>query len=164
MGWHGVRITKYDPGLRDERGAFTGDDWTSVSDVGESFAGEVLTFAHYVAIEGRHVEAVATFLEEAGVERLTLAGVELVPDWADGVPGFREGDSLDRLGALDRLRLMLREEMSARLEAPTLYCHVGYDYYLYVGTTTPCPRSVGAAREVGLFVDEDFVSPQLESA
>jgi hypothetical protein len=38
-----LRVTKYDPALRDERGGFTGDDWTSVSDVGGLFSGRVLT-------------------------------------------------------------------------------------------------------------------------
>jgi hypothetical protein len=42
-----LRVTKYDPALRvGGRGAFTGDDWTSVSDVGRTFDGVVLTLGY----------------------------------------------------------------------------------------------------------------------
>jgi hypothetical protein len=32
------RVTKYDPSKRDENGRYMGDDWTSVSDVGQIVA------------------------------------------------------------------------------------------------------------------------------
>ena len=38
-GMSGYRISKYDPWLRDERGYFTGEDWTSFSDIGKEYLG-----------------------------------------------------------------------------------------------------------------------------
>jgi hypothetical protein len=37
-----LRVTKYDPTLRvGRRGGFTGDDWTTLSDVGGTFGGRM---------------------------------------------------------------------------------------------------------------------------
>lgn len=108
------------------------------------------------------MEALAAFLGEAGIDSVGVVGVEVVPGWAAGLEGFREGDRIPRLRALDHCRLLLREELSCRLETPEFYCHVGYDYYMYVGARVPCPESVAHAREIGLFVEAGFRSPQLE--
>jgi hypothetical protein len=35
-----LRVTKFDPALRDARGAFTGDDWTSVATSAAGTAGD----------------------------------------------------------------------------------------------------------------------------
>ena len=71
-----LRVTKYDPALRDERGAFTGDDWTSVSDVGGTFGGKLLTLHRYLDVEAQHLQVVAAFLDEAGVEAMHVRGPE----------------------------------------------------------------------------------------
>lgn len=55
---------------------------------------------------------------------------------------------------------MLRELGFCRLDGgPTTYVHVGYDFYLYLGGIVECGRTLDLARDVGLFVDQDFVSP-----
>lgn len=41
------------------------------------------------------------------------------------------------------------------------HIHVGFEYYMYVGSNHACPRSVKRAGDLGLFVHEDFPSPQL---
>jgi hypothetical protein len=45
---HCYRVTKYDPALRTESGAYTGDDWTMFSQIGEAFGGVRLTRATYL--------------------------------------------------------------------------------------------------------------------
>jgi len=45
------RVTKYDPSLRDARGAYSADDWTSVTDIGHAFGGVTLTDTEYQRIE-----------------------------------------------------------------------------------------------------------------
>lgn len=42
------------------------------------------------------------------------------------------------------------------------YIHVGWDYYVYVGSDRPCDRSVKLARQLGLFIHQPFESPHLE--
>lgn len=40
-----------------------------------------------------------------------------------------------------------------------MYIHVGYDYYLYLGGDVSCPQTVGLGRDVGLFIETNFLSP-----
>jgi hypothetical protein len=153
---YAYRVTKYDSTLRDERGAFTGDDWAAISDIGETFGGTRLSLAEYLAVEARHLVAVASFVEESGVSSLIAQGVENA-----GVDfPLREGMRLSALEAVDVVRLLLRERGWCRLDEPDrFYVHVGWDYYVYIGSHQACERSVGLARELGLYVDLDFPSP-----
>jgi len=60
---------------------------------------------------------------------------------------------------------MLREEGWCRLvDGERFFVHVGWDYYVYIGSDRTCDRSVAAAEGLRLFVDRDFVSPYLEGS
>jgi hypothetical protein len=150
-----LRVTKYDPGLRDQRGAFTEDDWTSVSDVGGIFNGRVLTLSEYLDVENRYLRVVAAFLEAAGVESLVASDVE-----SHGARWWpQEGESLSPLAVVDVVREMLRERGFCRLAGPRgVYVHVGDDYYLYVGGDVDGAAALDAVARAGLFADE-FRSP-----
>jgi hypothetical protein len=146
-----LRVTKYD--RDDPRYA---EDWTSVSDVGDTFFGKVLTLERYLEVEASHLRVVAAFLEEAEVETTVVRAPERYD--AHWWPG--EGDSLSRLETADVVREMLRERAWCRLEGPRdTYVHVGYDYYLYLGGNVSCGRTIALSRDIGLFVDSDFLSP-----
>jgi len=67
------RLSKYNPDLRDERGAYTVDEWTAASDIGRDFAGAPLTVQDYLASETAHVEAIQSFMAELGLDALELA-------------------------------------------------------------------------------------------
>jgi hypothetical protein len=151
-----LRITKYDPALRDEFGAFTGDDWTAVSDVGGTFNGEVLTLHKYLEVEARYLRVVAAFLAEAGVQAMKALDVEFYGAcwWP------KPGESLAALETVDVVREMLRERGFCRLAGPCdVYVHVGYDYYLYLGGDVSCEKTLHVAADASLFVDERFTSP-----
>jgi hypothetical protein len=105
------RVTKYDPALRDESGAFVGEDWTSVSEIGTSVAGKQLTLARYLDVEARHLIAVAGFLDESGVEAVRVDGL-----YQDG-PRYSNGQQLRPLEAIEAVRLNLREQLDCGLEA-----------------------------------------------
>lgn len=153
------RLTKYDPAMRDDRGAFTGDDWTMFGQIGETFDGLRLTFPTYLEVEGRHLVVLASFMDESHISSVTAEGVEN----AAGTFRVNEGAELSPVEAIEAVRQMLREEGWCRLvDDDRFYLHVGWDYYLYVGTDTPCARSVALAHEKGLFVDENFPSPYLQ--
>jgi hypothetical protein len=70
------RVTRYDPALRDARGAYIPVTWTAFGDIGRRFEGAVLTEDEYMCAEDAHVSAATSFMEEAGVERLTMVDVE----------------------------------------------------------------------------------------
>jgi hypothetical protein len=153
---HRYRLTKYDPKLRDERGAYIGDDWTMCSQIGESFGGVRLTLPRYLDVEAQHLVAVASFIEESGTTSLTAQGVE------DGDGTFRvvEGQQLAAIEAVEAVRQVLRDEGWCRLvDGDRFYIHVGWDYYLYIGSQLSCEVSAELAEQRGLFVDRDFPSP-----
>ncbi|NUT56621.1 MAG: hypothetical protein HOQ03_11665, partial [Thermoleophilia bacterium] len=70
------RVTKYDPAQRDASGAFTGEDWTALSDVGKSFNGEQLSLSTYLDMEATHLVVVASFLDESATSLVVAEGVE----------------------------------------------------------------------------------------
>lgn len=145
------RVTKYDPALRDERGRFTDDTWTSIADIGASYDGEQLTLEEYERVEASYLAAARAFADEAGVTELEVRSVDHGPrDLTEG-----ELASIDR--AIEILRLMLREEAICTLEALTndFVLHVGFDYYMYIGAAQPCPHAVALATSNGLFVEPD---------
>lgn len=151
-----LRVSKYDLALRDERGAFTGDAWTSVSDVGDIFGGEVLTLHRYLEVESHHLQVVATFLAEAETDHTMVRDPERYEARCWPVDGKR----LTRLESVDLVREMLRERGFCRLEAHRdVYIHVGHDYYVYMGGNVSSEQTRLAAAQVGLFVDPQFVSP-----
>ncbi|MGO1070818.1 hypothetical protein [Lysobacter sp. CA199] len=152
---HEYRITKYDPALRDDSGAYLGEAWTSIGDIGRSFDGVVLTEAEYRRVEAAYVDTAVEFLHEAGVAALTVRGLE---NHRDAPIAFGEGAALPLEQVGDWLRRMLREQFWCRLESDDAFVHVGYDYYLYVGVAGPCPRALRSAAGRGLFV-EAFASP-----
>jgi hypothetical protein len=148
------RVTKYDPALRDERGAFTGHDWISIKDVGCSFDGVTLTQARYEEVERAYVNAALAFLQEAGVTTLRVENLE-----SNRVKNldFKEGEAL----SLDRVReaipRLLRGEFWCRLQGAEEFIHIGWDYYMFIGVPHPCPAARAFATTLGLYV-KDFPS------
>lgn len=149
------RVTKYDPAFRDSSGWYVRDEWTSVSDVGRTFGGKVLTKDEYQRVEDAYVAAALSFLRESGQVSLTVQGLENHRQYATDIA---EGSELRPEQIEKVVRLLLREEFWCRLEGSRCFLHTGYDYYLYVGVARPCPESLALAKSLGLFVEE-FPSP-----
>jgi hypothetical protein len=62
------------------------DDWTSVSDIGKSFGGEVLSAEKYLRVEQAYVDVVFAIYSEAGTPILHARDVSVV-DLATSLPG-----------------------------------------------------------------------------
>ncbi|WP_345696130.1 RNA-binding protein [Kitasatospora terrestris] len=156
------RVTKYDPADRDERGHYTGplDCW---SDEGP--------------VEAAYLETVAAFARAAGIDRLTVRdpglsgpvhfGLGPLLD-GHGLSGlfpepaaFHDGAEVDLATAVELVRVMLRESGAwCRLEADErFFVHVGYDLYMYIGTTGPYEPGMRRAQELGLFPEPLAESP-----
>jgi small subunit ribosomal protein S1 len=161
MQW--FRVTKYDPGLRTGPGdSYPREEWTSMSDIGRCFDGHVLDRAEYLGVESAYLDAVRAFAAEAGAGSLLIRGLE----WhaTTGVAGYREGQRVPIAQAVEVVRGMLREgPLWCRLEDDDrLVVHVGYDYYLYIGTRRVTDGTLGRVRESGLFVEPGWTSPYLD--
>jgi hypothetical protein len=152
------RVTKYDPARRDVSGAYPTDDWTSHSEIGQSFGGDTLTEGRYVAVESAYIESAAAFLKEAGVRELEVVGLDNA-----GARSPPEGAVIPVERVPVVLRSLLREEYWCKLESKSAFIHVGWDYYMYIGVLKPCPLAESIAQSRGLFV-EQFRSPYAEPA
>jgi hypothetical protein len=131
------------------------DEWTSFSDIGQSFAGVLLTEREYQRVENAYATVAVAFMQEAGVTSLTVNGMENhaclpLPFSDSAVLGPTEIDSV--------VCQLLRAEFWCRLESIGGFIHVGYDYYMYLGVSALCPKAEALAHQLGLFV-ETFKSP-----
>jgi hypothetical protein len=153
------RVTKYDPRKRDTEGRYLVEEWTRYSQVGQVIAGRALTIQEYSQIEAAYVRAAMNMISECGVAAPTIRDLQNCaprrPDSFEPREGARiSGDSLNKA-----LKGLLREELWCRLEDEQgAYIHVGWDYYMYIGTPCEPSASIEAVRADGLFV-ESFESP-----
>ncbi len=157
------RVTKYDPADRDEHGSYTGAE-ESVSDHGP--------------VEAAYLQAVAAFAEDTGVHQLTIRephiaghvhfGLEppieghgLAGLFPPDLTGFHDGAQVPVAVGLQLVRAMLRDNgVWCRLEVEDVFAvHVGWDQYVYVGTSDPCERALSCTRELGLFPERLEASP-----
>ena len=148
------RVTKYNPAFRDANGCYMLDEWTSFGEIGDSFAGVVLTAEQYQRVEDSYIASALRFLHDSGQTSLTVEGLEE----HRGKSEFREGQAINtnQLGRI--IRRILRNEFWCRIVGQGCFLHFGYDYYLYVGVPHECPESIELAQNLGLFV-ESFPSP-----
>ena len=94
------------------------------------------------------------FRGEAGLPDIFALNVE---DHRNlGAPTEGLSISSDRLPVL--CRAMLREEYWCRIEGDDFFIHFGYDFYMYLGASSPCEHSLDYARSLGLF-PESLISP-----
>jgi hypothetical protein len=144
------RVSKYNPALRDSSGAYTVEEWTSVSDIGRSFDGVNLTQAEYQRVESAYVSAALAFLGESGVSELKVQELE-------NPQGLRleieEGSTLPLERAAEVIRALLREEFWCLLKAEGGSVHMGYDYLMSIRVPRRCPAAEKATVENGLFVE-----------
>lgn len=145
------RVTKYDPALRDERGYYTGDEWTHFAQVGTRCDGALLTMAEYERVESTYLDAALAFVEEAPMPVLFARGVER---GESAKPALREGDSISTERLRTVIQGILREEYCCRLEGPGCYIHFCWDYYMFIGAPRDCPKARALAHSLGLFVEE----------
>lgn len=159
----GYKITKYDLSWYGEAGSYRKDEWTSLSDVGETFNGVEFTTAEYENVENSYLAAIKIFAGSAGIDRLRVCDVEIRddnPKWR-----LRNGQYVSLSFAVEICREMLREgTIWCRLEeGEDFYVHIGYDYYMYIGVNASADlrRAVHSVRQLGLFVQENWLSPYL---
>jgi hypothetical protein len=156
---HQYRVTKFDPANRGSAGRYLVEDWCLHSQIGKTFGGILLTEAEYLRVESAFIATALDFYSEAGQPDIFAIGVE--DHKTRGAPPEGLLVSADRLPVL--CRAMLREDYWLRIEGDDFFIHFGWDFYMYLGASTPCERSLDKARSLGLF-PEPFVSPYLPAS
>ncbi|WP_329405971.1 S1 RNA-binding domain-containing protein [Streptomyces sp. NBC_00704] len=157
------QVTKYDPADRDHHGRYAGTEDTT-SDHGP--------------VEAAYLQAVAAFAEDSCVDQLAIREPELAgfvhfglepPVDGDGLAGlfpagpagFHDGALVPIGVGLELVRAMLRDNGAwCRLEVEGEFTvHVGWDQYLYLGSSRPCEAALTRTRALGLFPQRLDASP-----
>ncbi|MFE5326142.1 RNA-binding protein [Embleya sp. NPDC056575] len=158
------RVTKYDPADRDERGQYIGTV-DSDSDRGP--------------VESAYLRAVAAFIEDTDIDHLAVREPQISSDLVDfgaeptpeghgpaglfppGLAGFHDGARVSLTLGLELVRAMLRGDgVWCRLEVEGAFTvHVGWDQYVYIGSSEPCEEALVRTREFGLFPERLDASP-----
>jgi hypothetical protein len=166
------RVSKYDPAKRNELGHYTNlSEWTSISDVLNQ-ADKQATYADYEQVEGAYVAAVSAVMREKEIACLQVSGLELytTPEDFDGykktgrlrnmdidfekdLKALRNGMQLSFPQLNKIIRLILRETVWMVLVHNNLEVRFGYDYYMYLKTTTLTPATLQQIQDMGLFAE-----------
>lgn len=169
------RITKYDQSQRNESGAYIGPSaWTCYSDVGETFDGEVLTIEEYLRVESAYIGAAIKLFEESGLPYLRFTRMQ-AHEWqkeemrTEGYPlydpVFETIEFTEDAIVLPKhmptvLKMIFRGFADASLEwRHKFYVHIGWDFYMYVGTNKADEGTVDAVHSTGLYVERNYPSP-----
>jgi hypothetical protein len=156
------RLTKYSPEKRDQAGNYLEDEWTSFSDIGKTFDNKVFMEKEYYQVEDAYISVIMSFLDEAGIDKLSLTYLENTQGYQEPKLKIQVGREYT-LQEVERLfRLVLREAIWGKFEGQSkAYVHFGWDYHMYLGLPVHCPNALSYAKEKSLFV-EPFVSPYLD--
>ena len=163
------RITKYDPKKRNSKGWFLEDTWISYGDIGRVYQEEVLTYDEYLRVETLYINAIVQFMTSLNVSHLQVKYLENhgsinedpSVDKAEVmfVNALKENDLLSLAQVKMASKLILREYFWCKLISKhTMFVHFGYDYYMYIGSSSECKDTLQTIKESGLYV-EDFESP-----
>lgn len=169
------RVTKYDQSQRDENGTYIGPSaWTCYSEAGQTFDGIVLTLEECLRIESAYITTAIKLFKESGLPYLRLTRVN-APKWqkedlrSEGPPlydpifeeiNFTE-DAIVLLKNMPTvLQMIFRGFADASLEwRDKFYIHVGWDFYMYVGTDKALTDKDDAIQSESIYVEENYPSP-----
>ena len=172
---HQYRITKYDPGNRDENGAYLVDDWTCASDIGRKFQGKELTTADYLRMEDKYIRAMLNFFDASGLPHLRVTCLEKrfagesiaqikttqleLCDPAIVNMVLQEDQQAARNEVELICRMVLRNIIWCKLEfAGQFFVHFGWDFYMYIGMASDLSGAAEQTAADDLFV-ESLTSP-----
>ena len=164
------RITKYNPKYRDLSGAYKKDEWTSYSDIGATFANEILSAKEYLNIENAYVRSISLFMDDTGDASLIVTALEkhqapqeddalFDPKLLNAYQSLDVNESVNKNGALEVARVALRDYLWCKLESEHMFIHFGYDYYMYIGTLKKPSSILPQIESLGLFVERIDESP-----
>lgn len=159
------RVSKYDPQLRDEFGAFVGDEWTSVFDD--------VSIEEFKEIEGRYVQCAISLMKMCNISRLKAIEIEdhfdaaVYPECLEKETRYyhecfseNESKTFDQCELEKIIRLALREAVWFKLTGEHgFYLHFGYDLYLYIGADMEVPLDSGVM--LGLYIERELISPYI---
>lgn len=71
-----MRVTKYNPANRNDKGHYMADEWIAATDIYENISGHVLTLEEYVRVENAYIDAVLRFMRLNEIAYLNVQYIE----------------------------------------------------------------------------------------
>lgn len=161
-------ITKYHKNKCDSE-----EEWTSVSDIGKEYNGNVLNIDEYMKVEDSYVKAVLEILRYMKIHSVRIKNVsrwrnlaeevkedptqkELYSDLILNVYESVENDQEIEIETLDALiRLQLREDLGGLIYVPyRLKLFIGYDYMMGVHSSMNLRKLYTFISDLGLNIYE----------
>ena len=144
------RVTKYNPDNRNELGHYLDlSEWTEFSDVGKS-----VTLDEYEVIESAYINSALDLITNSKTVGLTIESLE---DY-QGSCEYKDEELVPFSKLPGVVRSLLRGEYWCKLVAKEGFIHIGYDYYMYVGSSISDADTISRVINRGLYV-ENFISP-----
>jgi|SRR5579872_4486671 hypothetical protein len=165
------RITKYNPQYRDSNDIFLQNEWTSYSDIGQIFNSATFTYEEYIHIEKLYIKAIQDFMNCHNITTLQVNELEKPKTISSDIhntdaminlfSSIKNNDWVAQNNIENICKLILRDKLWCKLiYNEQIFVHFGWDFYMYIGSTSPCPDAIDAIKKSGLFV-EPFISPYL---
>lgn len=161
-------ISKYRPQFYNSERCYIRNEWTSIFDIGKSFADGILTEEEYIKIETKYIATAIELARLAGCTYLTVSYIEGdSTDIVDSVNSHKlnhvlienaktisRGLRVSLNDCPDFLRLCLRECCWAIFSSKThnFLVEFGYDYYMHIHTVVPKNQVVEIVNRNGLYL------------
>ncbi|MBD7971284.1 hypothetical protein H9647_24780 [Paenibacillus sp. Sa2BVA9] len=162
-------ITKYKPNFRDEEY----EDWTAISDIGNSYEGQILTIEKYKEVEDSYIKAIHLVMEYLELPFLLINNVvrsfsydtfmEIRKDCRElytkeileRYSSAKDLEELDKEKVDSFCRLQLREDIGATVYYPRrMKVYIGYDFLMGIHTSQSIASIIPSIERLGLFVEK----------
>jgi hypothetical protein len=159
--------------FRKSNGKYDLDDWTSISDIGKTFEGKLLSVDEYKCIEDKYVKVVKLIMDFISAPILIVDRVQRSSGGSDFEITISKYSELYNQNCIidlyqtisdkmelsseqieSLIRLLLREDIGAEVYFENkLNLFIGYDFLMGIHTSNPIDRIIADIEEIGLFVE-----------
>ncbi|HDT8158595.1 TPA: hypothetical protein RD691_002866, partial [Enterococcus faecalis] len=156
--------------FRDENGKYIINEWTSYSDIGKKFEGEIFTLGDYKLVELKYINTVLEIAKILDVNSFLLTqfeksrDIDTLTEDNEFLKKMYNNLNKNKQIQIDNIplvmKLLLREFVWGKLVNEQLVIHFGYDYYIYIGVNKENIEDVEQIiKRHGLFYEEKSTSP-----
>ena len=165
------RISKYNPKYRYDDWVVVEDTWTSFSDIGSVYNGNVLSIDNYLEVEEKYILIINKILDHFDIDSLNIKEMEtyLTIDEIkkmlllkkiyisnieiNFIKKLKNNAELNREELNQAIKFILRECFWAILEKE-IKIEFGYDYYVYILCNTIPEKIIEDALNIGIYIEK----------
>jgi hypothetical protein len=165
-----LSITKYNPIDRNSEGIYLKEEWTSISDIGKFFDGNLFTKEEYLRTERKYIQSVFFIIDFFEVDKIRIQNLYKYTNkkWFKNnkqvnlskfhsilhsgmIIGIYRTFEIEKI-----IKIALREIASLEIEInPSTKITFGYDYYMYLESSElkqGLEPVISKIKKLGLFV------------